>query len=253
MRYNHGDIVYWVKYRLLEKPSLEIECGVVDEEFSGTVLVDRLHVRDTRYLEGIPYKDYPGVSNWRKLPKGWTYNTKLFELEYKGENIPFTLDIKKPEEIKKCLENGILIFLKDYDQSYPTSEVDLKSGWRIRKQYAGVYSSLRYVEPHISINKCENNIFTKYEHAQERIDAIEKEWKRQSELTDKEWNIENIDRKIDYWGYLFQKTKEEKEYLRNFLLSQPNVEDIEVRISGGEVGAFQWKYEKKRRWSSVDI
>ncbi len=249
MQYKNGDIVYWVSKNIYRKPHYMVELGVVDEEFSDAVIIDKLHMYDTRYLEGIPYKDYPQVSDWRKLPKGWTWNTKLFEIENKEMNDSDLVgcDLSDAESIKKLLKRGILVKLKDYDQSYPTTEIDTKLGWRIRKKYTSVFSTL-YEYPTTSLPRFE--IFKSYNDAQQKVEAIEKELQRQSMLSDEEWVIEQIDRKLDYWAYLNSKTKEEKQAIRDFLLSQDNVDDIEVRSYGN---TFQWKYSKKRKWAAIEI
>lgn len=249
MQYKNGDIVYWVSKNIYRKPQYMVEFGVVDEEFSDAVIIDKLHMYDTRYLEGIPYKDYPQISDWRKLPKGWTWNTKLFELDYREmKNINLEgCNIRDTEAINDLLHRGILVKLKDYDQSYPITEIDEKLGWRIRKEYTSVFSTL-YEYPTTSLPRFE--IFNSYNDAQQKVEAIEKELQRQSMLSDEEWSIEQIDRKLDYWAYLNSKTKEEKQAIRNFLLSQDNVDDIEVRPYGN---TFQWKYSKKRKWAAIEI
>jgi len=244
MKFQSGDVVYWVERRRHSPYEYYVNYGIVDEEFSDAVCADRLHIRDNRYINDIPYKEFPSVTKWQKLPKGWTYNTELFEMEWRNNDwaVLNTLRIDNPEDIKKALELGILVYLKDYDQTVPHSEVDKKLGWRIRKEY----DDSTYIYPYISLQK--DNAFKTYEEAQAVIDAQEAEWKRQSELTDEEWSIEQIDHDLQRWAKIYSKSPEEVQKVRDFLLGMDKVEDIETRVFGGD---FQWKYWKNKKWRTV--
>lgn len=246
MKFNSGDVVYWVGRRRHSPYEYYVDYGIVDEEFSDAVCVDRLHIRDNRYINDIPYKEFPSVTKWQKLPKGWTYNTELFEMEWRNNDwaVLNTLRIDNSEDIKTALEKGILVYLKDYDQTVPHSEVDKKLGWRIRKEH----DDSVYKYPFITLQK--NNAFKTYAEAKAVIDAQEAEWKRQSELTDEEWSIEQIDHDLQRWAKIYSKSPEEMQRVRDFLLGMDKIEDIETRVFGGD---FQWKYWKNKRWNSIDI
>jgi len=244
MKFQPGDVVYWVGRRRHSPYEYYVDYGIVDEEFSDAVCADRLHIRDNRYINDIPYKEFPSVTKWQKLPKGWTYNTELFEMEWRNNDwaVLNTLRIDNPEDIKKALELGILVYLKDYDQTVPHSEVDKKLGWRIRKEY----DDSTYIYPYISLQK--DNAFKTYAEAQAVIDAQEAEWKRQSELTDEEWSIEQIDHDLQRWAKIYSKSPEETQRVRDFFLGMDKIEDIETRVFGGD---FQWKYWKNKKWRTV--
>ena len=244
MKFQSGDVVYWVERHKVPNFDYYVDFGIVDEEFSDAVCVERLHIRDNRYIDGIPYKEFPQYTKWNKLPKRWTYNTQLFEMEWRNNDWPLltTLKIDNPDDIKTALEKGILVYLKDYDQSVPHSEVDKKLGWRIRKEH----DDSVYKYPFISLQK--DNAFKTYAEAKAVIDAQEAEWKRQSELTDEEWSIEQIDRDLQRWAKIYSKSPEEMQRVRDFLLGMDKVEDIETRIFGGD---FQWKYCKNKKWRTI--
>ena len=244
MKFQSGDVVYWVGRRRHSPYECYVDYGIVDEEFSDGVCVDRLHIRDNRYINDIPYKEFPSVTKWQKLPKGWTYNTELFEMEWRNNDwaVLNTLRIDNPEDIKKALELGILIYLKDYDQTVPHSEVSNKLGWRIRKEH----DNSSYIYPYVTLQK--DNAFKTYEEAQAVIDAQEAEWKRQSELTDEEWSIEQIDHDLQRWAKIYSKSPEEVQRVREFLLGMDKIEDIETRVFGED---FQWKYWKNKKWRTI--
>ena len=244
MKFNSGDVVYWVGRRRHSPYEYYVDYGIVDEEFSDAVCVDRLHIRDNRYINDISYKEFPSVTKWQKLPKGWTYSTELFEMEWRNNDwaVLNTLRIDNPEDIKKALELGILVYLKDYDQTVPHSEISNKLGWRIRKEH----DNTTYVYPHVTLQK--DKAFKTYAEVRAVIDAQEAEWKRQSELTDEEWSIEQIDHDLQRWAKIYSKSPEEVQKIRDFLLGMDKVEDIETRAFGGD---FQWKYWKNKKWKTV--
>ena len=244
MKFQPGDVVYWVGRHRHSPYEYYVDYGIVDEEFSDAVCVDRLHIRDNRYINDVPYKEFPSVTKWQKLPKGWTYNTELFAMEWRNNDwaVLNTLRIDNPEDIKKALELRILVYLKDYDQTVPRSEIDKKLGWRIRKEHDDSF----YVYPYVSLQK--DKAFKTYVEAKAVIDAQEAEWKRQSELSDEEWSIEQINNDLQRWAKIYSKSSEETQRVRDFLLGMDKVEDIETRVFGGD---FQWKYWKNKKWRTI--
>jgi len=244
MNFQPGDVIYWVAHHKWST-DMYVDFGIVTEEFSDAVCADKLHIYDNRYINGIPYKDFPDVTPWQKLPKGWSYNTVLFDVERKpkeGHDLLKNLQITNPEDIKNALVNGFLVLLKDYDQTVPHSEVSNKLGWRIRKEH----DNSTYVYPHVTLQK--DKAFKTYEEARAVIDAQEAEWKRQSELTDEEWSVEQIDHDLQRWTKIYNKSPEEVQKVRDFLLGMDKVEDIETRVFGGD---FQWKYWKNKKWRTI--
>lgn len=250
MKFQSGDVIYWVERHKAPDFGYYVNFGIVDEEFSDVVYVRRLHLQDCRYINGIPYKEFPQFTKWNKLPKGWTYNTQLFEVEWKSpvpidsdeHLLEMSLRLDHPEDVKTALEHGFLVYLEDYDQTVPRSEVDKKLGWRIRKEH----DDSNYLLPNIFFQK--DNAFKTYEEAQAVIDAQEAEWKRQSELTDEEWSIEQIDHNLQRWAKIYSKSPEEVQKIRDFLLGMDKIEDIETRVFGED---FQWKYWKNKKWRTI--
>jgi len=246
MKFQSGDVVYWVAHHKWSA-DMYVDFGIVTEEFSDAVCADKLHIYDNRYINGIPYKDFPDVTPWQKLPKGWNYNTVLFDVERKpkeGHDLLKNLQITNPEDIKYALANGFLVYLKDYDQTVPHSEVSNKLGWRIRKEH----DDSVYVYPHVTLQK--DKTFKTYEEARAVIDAQAAEWKRQSELTDEEWSKEEIERDLERARASHNFSVEDCDKIRGFLFGMDHIDSIETRIYCGE---FQWKYEKNKRWNSIDV
>lgn len=103
-RFEKGDIVYWCHSDGNGRYS--IKNGMVDEQFSDAVVIDYLTLRERRLVNGIPIDEFDSQTKYKKLPKGWTYNTRLFEITYSDlteEEVNYQIDIKNPETIKKSL------------------------------------------------------------------------------------------------------------------------------------------------------
>ena len=52
------------------------------------------------------------------------------------------------------------------------------------------------------------------------------------------------------WEGLSGSSENEVKQYRDWLLGMKNVEDIEVRLSGGNI---QWKYWKNKRWMNIEL
>ena len=68
-------------------------------------------------------------------------------------------------------------------------------------------------------------------------------------MTDEEWSIEQIDKTIDTFAYLYGISDKTKQAYRKRLLELDNIADVETRIYGG---AIQYKYWKKQRWNTIE-
>lgn len=75
------------------------------------------------------------------------------------------------------------------------------------------------------------------------------ELKRQANLSDLEWSIEQIDKDIDRWAAIYDISTEEKAKCRERIMCIDKLENDETRVFGGMV---QWKYEDKKRWMTVE-
>lgn len=133
-RFNQGDIVYWCHRRGHE---FSVRYGMVDEQFSNAVCIDYLELRERRRVDGIPIQEFQNEQRFRKLPKGWTYNTKLFDITYDDmteDEKEFVIDITKPEVIKEAYEKGYLVKDNTIFHGHIESEIT-KDGFRIVKKY----------------------------------------------------------------------------------------------------------------------
>lgn len=108
-RFESGEIVFWCHQRGHE---YSVHYGMVDEQYKFDVYIDYLTPRERRriysdYVKGVLIDEFDTEQRFHKLPKGWSYDTKLFEVkndDLTDEEINFKLDINKPETLKEAYD-----------------------------------------------------------------------------------------------------------------------------------------------------
>lgn len=242
-RFNSGDIVYWCHQNGHE---YSVHYGMVDEQFSDAVCVDYLASRERRRVDGIPIDEFQSEQRYRKLPKGWSYDTKLFEITYDPlteEEIAFPLNITKPESIKSAYDKGFLV--KDNTIYHGNIEAEItKDGFRIIKKYPMWQHHIN----HVSIRP--DKVYFTYEEAKKEVDDNIAEFHRQASLSDYEWSVEQIDKTLNHYRIINNATDEEVKQYRDWLLAMDNVEDIETRMFDCNI---QWKYWKNKKWNNIEL
>lgn len=242
-RFDEGEIVYWHRQRGNDH---FVSWGVVDEQFSDAVCIDLYKPKECRYVNGVFIDEIPACGEWNKLPKGWSYDTKLIDIEWIADDYTknYIIDITNPENLKQAIADGMLVKANQIFSGAIETEIS-KSGWRIVKKYPNsIFDDVTYVSVH------PNDLYLSYEEAQAEIDAYNAELQRQANLTDYEWSVELIDKELNRWAYIYGIPEDTKLKYKSWLLNQDNVEDIEVRISGGSP---QWKYDRNRKWRNIEL
>lgn len=195
-RFNKGDIVYWCHR---EEYGYSVQYGLVDEQFSDAVIVDYIVPRERRIIDGIPIDEFKSEERYRKLPKGWTYNTKLFELtnEVLGEEEKEFLEnckINNPKRIKEAYNKGYLVKKAKIFGGNIESEVTNK-GFRIVKKWP---MFVPYIT-HVSIRP--DKVYFTYEEAKKEADDNIAELNRQAELSEYDWCVEQIDKTLSRFKF----------------------------------------------------
>lgn len=178
-RFNKEDLVYWCHKKAHE---YSVQYGLVDEQFSDAVIIDYIVPRERRIIDGIPLDEFKSEERYRKLPKGWSYDTKLFEVT------------------------------------------------------------------HVSIRP--DKVYFTYEEAKKEVDDNIAEFNRQAELSEYDWCVEQIDKTLIRFKFYKGLSDEEINQYREWILGLDNIENIETRISGGEI---QWRYLNKKRWCNIEL
>lgn len=241
-----GSIVYYVKKHGHE---WSVSWGTLEEHYVCESVIQLYDTYNWITVNGIPIKDLDTPTRWQKLPKGWRYDTKLFEIGHDEKAEEFNeiyknLKISNKEDIQNAINIGLFIKVQDKDYGNPEAEIDKRYGWRIVKKYPNYMAYITYTTVKY------NEVYVSYEDAKRVVDEHEAELRRQSELSNLEWSIEQIDKKLDLWSALYHVTDLEKQKLRDRIMGFDNLEDVEVRLFSGNI---QWKYWKNRRWMNIEI
>ena len=256
LRYKNGDIVYWCSQIQGE---CSIHYGMVDTQFSDVVCIDLLTPKDCRTVEGIPIKDWFPDNRVRKLPKGWSYDTVLFKYGYTNnwaendrnflDDYMRNLDITDKDKIREAYDKGYLV--KSYDNCHCYADPEIGKGiWTLQKKPSKEYG---YVPPYYDMNSISISsprVYNNYQEALNEKQKYEAEFQRVQNLSDLEWSIEQIDHTLDHWAGIFGISDNKKSAYRDFIIKLPNLEDVEVRISSGDI---QWKYFKYSRWRNIEV
>ena len=238
-RFNQGDIVYWCHRHGHE---YEVNYGMVDEQFSDAVCIDYLSLKENRRINGVPINEFKNEERYKKLPKGWSYDTQLFEITY-DEIKECTGSIDNPESIKEAYEHELLV--KDSTKFHGVIEAEItKDGYRIVKKYP----QWQHHISHTSIRP--SKVYFTYEEAQREVDENIAEFNRQASLSNYDWSVEQIDKTLNRWVNISGETDQLKEKYKNWLLDIKDVEDIETRIYSGNI---QWKYWKNKKWNNIEL
>lgn len=241
-RFNNGDIVYWCHRRGHE---YSVHYGMVDEQFSDAVVIDYLAYRERRRVNGILINKFED-DHYKKLPKGWTYNTKLYEItldDLTEAEKEFVFDIKNPACIKDAYDKGYLV--KDSTIYHGIIDEDItKDGYRIVKKYPMYQHHI----DHTSVRP--DKVYFTYEEAEKEVNDNIAEFKRQASLSEYDWSLEQIDKTIDKWKIFHDASESEAKKYHDWFVGMKNVEDIETRISQG---CIQWKYWKNKKWNFVEL
>ena len=249
-----GDIVYYVTWTCGQNPIKIVRFGTVLENYTSSMCVQLYSGCDMRRINGIPFDEFPDATDFQKLPKKWTYNTKLFDCE---EVIPQEayFDIKDPDDIRRCINAGYLVPWQARDHRYVDTDIQKGIFRLVKKSGSGIFDcgihghyNPESRSPYISLSLGE--AFSTFEEARAVVTAYYDELKRVSELTDEEYTKEEIEHVTGRWAKIYNIQDDEKQKVIDFLLAQDNLGDIEVRLFDGMV---QWKYWKKKRWMTVMI
>ena len=253
--FKSGDIAYWCGKN---GNRYEVKCGVVCEVFgkasSSVITLYPIVPRERRLVNGIPIKEFKSDARYRKLPRGWTYDTKLFDITYEHlteEEMEFTFDIRNKESLKCGLQKGYLVPSFEIFHGYIKDEIT-KDGYKIIK--CSDYSQDDMLCNVITTDKL---YFTYNEALHEVLDNV-KELRRQAEMSEYDWAVEQIDKKLEKLKSNNSFPDDVIQKYKTILVSIDNIENIEdIRVQKSYMlqhttlkphYKFEFKYFGKDRW-----
>lgn len=260
-----GDIAYWVEranYGYGRYNGFWVKFGIVDEVWKDCYVVNYLvpYEEVVITIDGKEHTfktfeemtDFIHSTSYRKLPKGWTYNTKLFTWQtinpIKAEG-----SVKNPEDVKLAVKCGALVRPREKvtNSGYPGDIVE-KDGWKLKvNPTSGRNGSDSYIRSDVPLEKYYT--FSTWEDAEKLAKVLreEKEWS--ANLTDSEFAETRILRILHKaQAKIFGEralTNAEAKRIYKFMIRQTNLNEIECRWADG---GFQWRYYDKKKWYTVN-
>lgn len=235
-----------------------VEFGIVYQNYHDCVILQKVALRDRRMVKSeftkkpVPFKEFPYQTEWRKLPKGWTWNTRLFEIvedEMPDDERMFKINIDEPETIIEAYNRGYLVNQRDIPFEKIEDVIENHSGYKlVRESRDG--RSLVERRPPDTVGIHWIQCFATWADAINARDKAEAELHAQAEMSELEWSIKLIDHDIDRWAKMREVSDENKARARAFMMQLKDLENIETRVVSE---GLQYKYWKKTKWMTVPI
>ena len=242
-----GSVVYYIE----TKPDgYVVGFGLADEYFHDALYIKLLHLKDTRLINNIPYNEFKTPTRKQKLPKGWTYRTSLFDEDNDTSCYEEfrKIKIREPETILDAYDRGYLIDAEKYDAGWIRPVVE-QDGYYLIREYPTMYNHPeRRVKSYIFVPY--HKVYHTYEETQKVIDDWKAERQRRAAQTDYEWNAENLNYELNRFQNMYNKSDEDIQQVRDFILALPDFEDLEFRITNK---GFQFKNCNKKKWKNAEF
>ena len=227
-----NQICYFIDYGF--NRDMHISYGVYEyEKMYGGHVVSQLKAPEIRLINGIPFDEFQSETEFKKVPKGWTYNTEMFtvteDVKKKEKILAETkgkFNIKSPSDLQWLFDNEYLVKKQDVE---PVIEVEYNHNtYRIVKKYPSW--TISYGKHN---NRYPDEVFETWEEAEERMNEIKKINHRKAVecalldfYEDLEWTLEKYE--AEHGG-------REIETIRQKILAKPHLDDIMFRYYKGEI------------------
>ena len=244
--FKDGDIVYWC-HQCGHKYTVEF--GMVNAEYSYpcAIYVDYLMPRERRNVNGVPINEFETETRYKKLPKGWTYDTQLYQITYDElSDEEKNIDMTNPKTIKEAYKKGYLVKKENVFCGYIDEEIT-KDGYRLVKKY---YSPQLDRGVIYSATLIPSDLYLTHQEVKDIIDKKVSEFYKQAEMSDYDWSVKEVNKTLEHYKLLTQCSDREIQRYRDWILKLDKIEDIETRVFQRCV---QWKYLKNQRWNTIEL
>lgn len=243
-RLRAGQIVYYVTL-----DNRNVDWGICKDFYADGYGLELYEMPDFRTICGVPIRDFEFNQPRRKLPKDWRWETDLVHIgssmneEVKQKYLELRID--NPQALLDAVRSGLLV--KPSSQSTACDiEADInKDGYTIVQKFP-YWKRSRPDTACVRSDRC----FHTYAEAAAIVDCYYAELKRQAELSDYDWSVEQIDHVLERWKAIYGVSPDGISAIRQWLLGQKDVADLVVRIYGGEL---QFKYDRQKRWTTLGV
>lgn len=195
----------------------------------------------TENVKDVPIDLFETEQVWHKLPKGWTYNTKLYKVNWNTNDELKNVLVSDRKKIQELYDAGELV--KEDSLYGGEVGVDIDHGkYRVYKRYPAWTEHYGKKAPYEVCRK--EDIFFKYTDAQNKLNEIKKQIAYEESMTDTEWSIREIERTLKLFN------KKDADHYRKIVMQMPDLDELEVRKRYGQL---EYKYFRQgKEWKLVD-
>lgn len=218
-------------------------------------LPDRRMVKSVFTEEPVPFAEFPWRTDYAKLPKGWTWNTQLFEIFHRPltEEESRVASIRQddpdaPSRFAEAYQAGILVNVRDVEDFEIKSVIDKQGYYLVKDGKSYTFNGDSRPIDTVMLSPCE--VFLTYEGASEAVKEYEAELKAQAEMTDLEWAEFEIRKDVERWAALYHIQEADWRRTLEFLLNHKELENLETRLGNG---TLLWRVYGKTRWNTIPI
>lgn len=240
----NGEICYFVNDWPL-KP--HITFGLYNFKSTCTHSVQKLRTPEVRLINGIPFDEFESETEFKKLPKGWTYNTPLWEesidqAKYEKCKALFgSVKITDRLAIQKLYDAGLLVKAPVVDL-FIEAEFDHERYRIVKKAHDWpiCYGESNTYHP--------DEVFESYEKASMYLNKLKAKRYQDGVYCDLLDAFENIDWVLE--KYEIDHGGREVEVIRQKLLSSPRIWEYALRYYNGQILKGK-RNEKNKEWVVV--
>lgn len=266
MNLKEGTIVYYVTDRLrdcyADPKAWNVEFGVFDglssyrigsdiitSQSEGIILT--LEPKDCRWVKTLtsdwtPFDKFESETEMHKLPKKWSYDTKLYWVENRypqGDHFVFNIDDRG--KIEQLYKEGWFVEFDKNDHRHIDTEFDHNYYKVVKKGYSMMYGNryrkhLYYVLPH-------DRIFLDYDKAQEKAKQLYEAEKTMSLISLHKCCMDALEEHLTFITDTDRRVKYRKK-----ILSMGEIEKFILRHVDNKI---LWAYRdaKPFEWKEVEI
>lgn len=251
-----GSVAYYVRRR---HNRYSVDYGIVYDHYKDYVALQKVCPRDRRtvisefFKKPVPFKEFPYQTEWRKLPKGWSWDTRLYEIlnePMTDEEACYALSADDPASIIGAYNRGYLVNVRDVPYEKISVVIEKSTGYKLVRESRESERVIDPLRPVDSVGVDPFQCFSTFAEAKAACDKAEAELFEQSNMTDLEWSLRLIDGDIDRWARNKGVSEENKARVRGFLMQLKDLENLETRVVGE---GLQYKYWKNARWVNVPV
>lgn len=228
----HNQVCYFVDRDVSGR--MYVVCGIYEYKGTCTHVVSRLKNPEVRLINGIPFDEFTSETEFKKVPKGWTYNTPMYtvteDLE-KIEKINAAMEGKRydnPSDVQWLFDNGFLVKKEDIE---PVIEAEYDHDrYRIVKKYPAWTIC---IGRHNTAYPNHDEVFETYEEAQRKMEEIKEHNHQESIYCTLLDFFESLDWALN--KYEADHGGREIDTIRQKILERPHYEEIVFRYYKGNI------------------